>query len=289
MMGDHMKKTFIGGATLAALALSVPAMAADLPVKAPVYKAPVEVPYDWSGFYVGLNGGYSWGRSATDFSVAGVTVLSTTQDLRGWVFGGQAGYNWQFNRNWLFGLEADIQATGQRGSFNFPTGTVGPICPGPAAVALPCTTTVTTGTFEQKLPWFGTARARLGVLPGDRVLLYVTGGLAFGEVETDATATSTTTTAFLPNGPVVGTTVTNATASANTTRGGWTVGGGAEWVISGPWTAKVEYLHIDLGTITNTFAAFGGFGTVTASSHVTDDIVRVGLNYRFGGPVVAKY
>jgi outer membrane immunogenic protein len=258
-------------------------------VKAPLYKAPVEVPYDWSGFYVGLNGGYSWGRSATDFSVAGVTVLSTTQDLRGWVFGGQAGYNWQFNRNWLFGLEADIQATGQRGSFNFPTGTVGPICPGPAAVALPCTTTVTTGTFEQKLPWFGTARARLGVLPGDRVLLYVTGGLAFGEVETDATATSTTTTAFLPNGPVVGTTVTNATASANTTRGGWTVGGGAEWVISGPWTAKVEYLHIDLGTITNTFAAFGGFGTVTASSHVTDDIVRVGLNYRFGGPVVARY
>jgi outer membrane immunogenic protein len=67
------------------------------------------------------------------------------------------------------------------------------------------------------------------------------------------------------------------------------VGGGAEWVISGPWTAKVEYLHIDLGTITNTFAAFGGFGTVTASSHVTDDIVRVGLNYRFGGPVVARY
>src|SRR4029077_493355 len=177
MMGDHMKKTFIGGATLAALALSVPAMAADLPVKAPVYKAPVEVPYDWSGFYVGLNGGYSWGRSATDFSVAGVTVLSTTQDLRGWVFGGQAGYNWQFNRNWLFGLEADIQATGQRGSFNFPTGTVGPICPGPAAAALPAPTPVTTGTFEQKLPCFGTARARLGVLPGDRVLLYVTGGL----------------------------------------------------------------------------------------------------------------
>jgi outer membrane immunogenic protein len=287
-MGDQMKKIFIGGAALAALALSVPAMAADLPVKAPVYKAPVEVPYDWTGFYVGLNGGYSWGRSATDFTVAGVTVLSTTQNLNGWVFGGQAGYNWQFNRIWLFGLEGDIQASGQKGTLAFPTGTIGPICPGPAAVALPCTTTVTTGTFEQKLPWFGTARARFGFLPGDRVLLYVTGGLAFGEVETDATANSTTTTAFTGQPPIA-TTLASATASANTTRAGWTVGGGGEWVISGPWTAKVEYLHVDFGTISNTFAAFGGFGSVATSSRVTDDIVRVGLNYRFGGPVVARY
>jgi outer membrane immunogenic protein len=284
-----MKKFLLGSAGLAALVLGAPAFAADLPVKAPVYKAPVVVAYDWTGFYVGLNGGYSWGRSATDFSIAGVTVLSTSQDLRGWVFGGQAGYNWQFNRNWLFGVEGDIQATGQKGTVGLPTGTIGPICPGPGALVLPCTTTVTTGTFEQKLPWFGTARARFGVLPSDHVLLYVTGGLAFGEVETTATANTTTTTAFLPNGPIVGTTTASAIASANTTRGGWTVGGGVEWVISGPWTAKLEYLHVDLGTVNNTFAAFGGFGSVTTSSRVTDDIARVGVNYRFGGPVVARY
>jgi outer membrane immunogenic protein len=283
-----MRKLLISSVALAAFALSVPAMAADLPVKAPVYKAPVEVAYDWNGFYVGLNGGYSWGRSATDFSVAGVTVFSDTLNLNGWVFGGQVGYNWQFNRNWLFGLEGDIQATGQKGSFAFPSATVGPICPGVAAVALPCTTTVTTGAFDQKLPWFGTARARLGVLPGDRVLLYVTGGLAFGEVETDVTVNTTTTTAFTGQAPIA-TTLASATASANTTRAGWTVGGGAEFAISGPWTAKVEYLHIDLGTITNTAAGLGAFAPLAASSRVTDDIVRVGLNYRFGGPVVAKY
>jgi outer membrane immunogenic protein len=287
-MGDQMKKFLLGSTAVAAMILSAPAFAADLPVKAPVYKAPVVVAYDWTGFYVGLNGGYSWGRSKTDFSVAGVTVLSTSQALNGWVFGGQAGYNWQFNRNWLFGLEADIQATGQKGTLNFPTGTIGPICPPVAAAVLPCTTTVTTGTFEQKLPWLGTARARLGVLPSDRVLLYVTGGLAFGEVETTATANTTTTTAFLGQPPIA-TTSASAVATANTTRAGWTVGGGAEWMISGPWTAKVEYLHVDLGNVTNTFAAFGGFGTVTANSRVTDDIVRVGVNYHFGGPVVAKY
>ena len=283
-----MKKLLLGSAAVFALAMGGSAVAADLPVKAPVYKAPVVAPpYDWTGFYIGLNGGYSWGRSATDFTAAGVSLLSTTQDLNGWVFGGQVGYNWQFNRNWLFGLEADLQATGQRGTLGLPGVTVGPICPGPAAVALPCTTTTTTASFEQKLPWLGTARARFGFLPSDQWLLYVTGGLAFGEIESTGTINTTTTTAFLPAGPVVATTVASASASANTTRAGWTVGAGAEWVISGPWTAKVEYLYVDLGNVSNSFAGLGAFAPLGTSSHVTDNIARIGVNYRFGGPVVA--
>jgi outer membrane immunogenic protein len=86
-----------------------------------------------------------------------------------------------------------------------------------------------------------------------------------------------------------GTTTTTAAASVNTNRAGWTVGGGAEWVISGLGTAKLEYLYVDLGTVSNTFAGLGAFAPLATSSHVTDNIVRVGLNYRFGGPVVAKY
>jgi outer membrane immunogenic protein len=78
-----------------------------------------------------------------------------------------------------------------------------------------------------------------------------------------------------------------SSGTANTTRAGWTIGGGAEWVLSGPWTAKVEYLYIDLGTVTNSFTftglATGGFATATSSSHVTDNIFRAGINYRFGG------
>jgi outer membrane immunogenic protein len=283
-MGDPMKKLLLGGATLAALTLGGAAMAADLP--APVYKAPVVAPpiYDWTGFYIGVNGGYSWGRSETDFNFVGFPLFSTSENLNGWVFGGQAGYNWQFNRNWLFGVEADIDATGQKGSL---IAGVGPTCtvntiPGALSVT---TCTSTAATFEQKLPWLGTGRLRFGFLPTDHWLLYVTGGVAFGEVETDA-ALTTTTAVTTP----LGTTVTAATAStsSNVTRVGWTVGAGTEWVVSGPWTAKLEYLYVDLGTVNNAYTV-GGVPFLTANSRVTDNIVRVGLNYRFGGPVVARY
>jgi outer membrane immunogenic protein len=295
-MGDVMRKLLLGSTALLALAVSAPVMAADLPA-APVYKAPALVPlpvYDWTGFYVGVNGGYSWGKSATDYTVTGFAPFSTSQSMNGWVFGGQAGYNWQFNRNWIFGLEADLQATGQHGTAALPglSTTVTIPCLPTTNICFPTvTTTTTTGSVEQKLPWLGTARARLGFLPADRWMLYVTGGLAFGEVETSAAASSTTTTTLGLGGPVVGTTTATAAASANTTRAGWTVGAGSEWVISGPWTAKVEYLYVDLGNVSNnfTFAGLPGAPVVTTSSHVTDNIVRVGLNYRFGGPVVAKY
>jgi outer membrane immunogenic protein len=282
-----MRKLLLGSTALLALAISAPAMAADLPA-APVYKAPVIAPapwYDWTGFYVGLNGGYSWGKSATDYTVTGLAPFSTSQSMNGWVFGGQAGYNWQFNRNWIVGVEADIQATGQKGTATLPgsSTTVTIPCLPTTNICFPTTTTTTTtGSFEQKLPWFGTARARLGFEPADRWMLYVTGGLAFGEVETNAAVTTTTTT----NGVV---TAASAAASSNVTRAGWTVGGGAEWVISGPWTAKLEYLYVDLGTVSNTFAGLGAFAPLATSSHVTDNIVRLGVNYRFGGPVVARY
>lgn len=106
-----MKRFIAVTATLFASAMINSVNAADMPLKAPVPR-PV---YDWTGFYLGINGGYSWGRSDTDYTRPGIAAFSSTQNLDGWLFGGQAGYNWQFNRNWIFGLEADIQGTGQRG------------------------------------------------------------------------------------------------------------------------------------------------------------------------------
>jgi outer membrane immunogenic protein len=268
-----MKKLILSAV---AVVFTMPAFAADMALKAPPPAAPW---YDWTGFYAGVNGGYSWGRSST--AVTATTVVPSTlvfplsQSMNGGLGGGQIGYNWQFNKNWLWGLEADIQGTGQRGTAQAPNFL---FVPAPGAVALPNVTA--TGTLAQKLPWFGTVRARLGVEPSDHWLLYVTGGLAFGQV--NSTATATTSTAF-PGGPVLASAA--STATANTTRVGWTIGAGAEWVISGPWTAKVEYLYMDLGTINNAFAftglAGGGFATAATSSHITDNILRVGVNYHF--------
>jgi outer membrane immunogenic protein len=266
-----MKKLWLGNVALLALAIA-PATAADLKPRPMLTKAPVMAPiYNWSGFYLGLNGGYSWGRSSTDFTVTGVTVGSVSQDLNGWLGGGQIGYNWQV-QTFVIGVEADIQATGQKGTFDFATPTV---CPTITIRPLPCVTG--NGSVEQKLPWFGTLRARLGVTPAPTWLLYATGGLAYGEVETNATFTAAT--AF-PGGPVIASVST--AANSNTTRVGWTIGAGAEWAISGPWTAKLEYLFMDLGTVNNSFTGLGPFTLVSTSSRVTDNVFRAGVNYRFG-------
>ena len=267
------------------------ALAADLPVrtytKAPVY---VDPGYNWTGFYIGLNGGYSWGNASNTITTT-VPVAAGSQHMDGWVFGGQAGYNWQFNRSWVFGLEGDINATGQDGTGLFgPSTTVTTVVPGFAAVALPTrtTTTTATGSLEEKLSWLATFRGRIGVLPSDRVLLYVTGGLAVGEVKTTAGATTTTTTA-LSFGTPPGPTSVSSLAGSSSTQAGWTIGAGVEGAIGGNWTATLEYLYVDLGTVNTTFAGTAPFAPINTSAHVTDNILRAGVNYRFGGPVVAKY
>jgi outer membrane immunogenic protein len=305
-----MRKTISIGIGLLALAIAMqPAAAADMPVKAPLYRAPVVVPFSWTGFYVGGNGGYSWGRANTSLTetstttttatiatitggpiasatVVGAPVVFMANDrarMNGGLGGFQAGYNWQVN-GWVWGIEGDFQGTGERGGSTF-CFTLG----GPCGVA--------TGTADYRLRWFGTLRGRAGVA-WDRVLLYATGGLAVGQIRadyTDSIAAGLTTPAAV------------ATASTNVTRAGWVIGAGIESALSDNWSVKVEYLHVDLGsfggvangTTAGTFSAtLGSFRTTltqtTAFSSVysarfTDDIIRVGLNYRFGGPVVARY
>lgn len=286
---------------LAGIALAAPlgtALAADLrlPVKAPVM-APVAV-YNWTGFYAGVNAGYSWGRDPIDinaiqrqrvfraFGLPAETLISDvtvplggsngTANIDGFVGGGQIGYNWQTGAM-VWGLEADLQGTGQRGGLQF-CATAG--CPIGSLVA----------NVDHKLDWFGTLRARAGVLVDPRVLLYVTGGLAYGQVTTDASAG----TIGLPLVAV----------SAKETRVGWTIGGGVEGALSNNWTVKAEYLYMDLGAApgaTITSGAVlpgvpqGGFTTVldttvNVGGRVRDNIFRLGLNYRFvPDAVVARY
>ncbi len=303
-----MKRILIGISAVASL-IATSALAADLPAKAPIYtKAPVYVDpgYDWSGFYVGGNVGYSWGNSSGTQSLTdpGTGTLlnsaATKFHMDGVIGGGQIGYNWQKDK-WVFGLEADIQGSGQAGNGSA-------VCAGGTATVLNSLCALghigdtvpfnvpafpVTSTLAESLDWFGTVRGRIGVLADPKVLLYATGGLAYGEV-----SASNTVGGFNITGPqgVNGSTITPFAAgnSNSSLRVGWTLGAGVEGVISGNWTAKLEYLYIDLGNVSGSFvtpliAPSGAFATSSYSSHITDNILRAGINYKFGGPVVAKY
>lgn len=252
----------LNAVVLLAVLTGTPALAADMALKAPPPPAPA---YNWTGFYMGLNLGYSFGNERTNWTVAGVPVGTTSAKMDGILGGGQAGYNWQ-SGSWVLGIEADIQGTGERGTSTISRSVTTDPC-FPVAVC-PVTTTAALSN-QEKLSWFGTVRGRLGVTPTDRALIYATGGLAYGEVQTIGSET------------VAGATVAGST---NTTHAGWTVGGGVEWALWGSnnWTAKAEYLYVDLGTVNNTFAGIAPFTPISTSAHITDNVVRAGINYRFG-------
>jgi outer membrane immunogenic protein len=198
--------------------------------------------------------------------------------------GVQAGYNWQIDR-FVWGIEGDIQITGERGGVT--------ICP---AVPGACGTGFVFGTANYSLPWFGTLRGRAGVA-WDRVLFYATGGLAVGEIKADYTDGFVGLPSLAPF----------AIGSRSSTRIGWVAGGGIECAIDNNWSIKAEYLHVDLGSVNQSVTAttsvslgtfFGSPIILTQTlngafrTHLTDDIVRVGVNYKFGWtppPAVTKY
>jgi outer membrane immunogenic protein len=211
--------------------------------------------YNWTGFYLGVNVGGSWGHQDVSVLNPGPT-LTNSNNVNGVIGGGQIGYNWQGpNSPWVFGIEADIQGSGQRatGLFSTPPVTGVAVVPG-SSVA-----------YEDKLDWFGTLRGRVGWAMGDqgRFLPYITGGLAYGGGNLNG------------SGSIAGTPVA---FSASHTYVGWTVGAGLEWAMWNRWTAKVEYLYIDFGN--GPSVALTPVVTLT-TNHLTDNIGRVGLNYRF--------
>lgn len=267
-----MKKQLLMGVSIGALAAINPALAADLPVKAPVM-APVVAAYNWTGCYVGGNIGYSWGRAHGDINAFGgplgvPTAFPISLNLDGVIGGGQIGCQRQFDNRWVLGLEADFQGSAEKHSRNFSdpfnvndgegfSGTV-------------------SQSIEAKIQWFGTWRARAGFLVTPTIMLYGTGGLAYGKTSvTDNIAVTVTATniALVPFFPT--------SLSASDTKVGWTLGAGVEGALFNwnNWTWKAEYLYIDLGSVNG--SGVDPFGrAVNWNTKVTDNIVRFGLNYR---------
>jgi outer membrane immunogenic protein len=269
-----------------AVTIAGQAIAADIPVKAPVLKA---VPIDpWTGFYIGANVGYSWGRwnttSATAIFPSGAGLGTTASpNVRGWVGGFQAGINQRIDNTWIVGVEVDWQRTGERARSS-----------GSAASArIPefgndfndIFTTVATANW--KFPWFATLRGRVGALMNPTSLLYLTGGLAIGEFKYSSQVTVTcqqfgpgpagTIPTGAPCEPAAGTPALGTTSlSGKTTRTGWTIGGGLETKFSRNWSAKIEYLYLNFDR--HTF-----FGSTASPSTIKlqDHILRLGLNYAF--------
>ncbi|MDP1534213.1 MAG: outer membrane beta-barrel protein, partial [Rubrivivax sp.] len=234
---------------------------------------------------VGLNGGYSWGRSDTSGTfynnLTGVQISPTESgniNLDGWLFCGQIGKNWQFG-NWVFGLEADAQWTDERGGRGFTCVTAPGACNtltfGPGLNVAPTT------TFNQEISWFATFRPRVGALVTPSVLLYVTGGLAVAGIKTDGVLSGFTAIQ----------TPTSVAWSNDATKWGWVIGAGLEARLGGNWTGKIEGLYMDYGSVSGSpvLATSNPPLRFDYRSDITDVVLRAGVNYQFGGPVVAKY
>ena len=262
-----MKSILLGGVIAAMLGLATPSQAQPA------------APYNWTGLYVGGNVGYSWGDSDITTSFFNNTtglLLATTAgsfDMNGWLAGVQLGYNWQYGR-WVFGIEGDFQWTGQDGGR-------GATCPIAGFGAGPCNN-LTFGaglnqpigsTFNQSLDWFATLRVRAGLTLTPTILAYVTGGLAVGNIDTDGTIAGFTGASV----PVV------TAFGSSDTNWGWTIGAGVEAALSGNWTAKFEYLYMDLGSVSTVGYNLANVVPlrVNYESDITDHILRIGLNYRF--------
>lgn len=294
-----MNKIGIGLALFVAL-ITEPVFAADMAVKAP---PPASAPaYGWMGFYGGVNAGAGFGNSNANWNyLADPTVPGTAGcppggfdlctsgsdkiNMSGAIGGAQVGYNWR-GGNFLAGIEADFQLTSLSGTRDATTNftcicSVGAVNQGSTAVSL-----------TERIPWLGTVRGRIGTIAG-RWLLYATGGLAYGRVEVDSSGSITgvnlaaSTAGFQPAW---------STSGNGTTKAGWTIGGGTELALDGHWSAKFEYLFVDLGSFNAAFTGFPGcFGVIAGgaagcipygagaaniSSRITDSIVRLGLNYK---------
>jgi len=204
-------KASLRAAAFAAALIATPAAAADFYGKAPAYAAAPFNAYNWNGVYVGVNLGYQWGKVTNWAGGSPDGVMG----------GGQAGYNWQFNQ-FVLGLEADLQGSAAEDTF------------APRKFAN---------------PWFGTVRGRAGYAMNN-VLIYLTGGLAYGGGRIELAGISETQTHL-----------------------GWTLGGGVEVGLTPNWTAKAEYLYVRLDD--RSYVLTG------VNNGFSSNVFRLGVNYRF--------
>jgi outer membrane immunogenic protein len=261
-----MKKFLQGMIGLAALGMAAPALAADLPVN-PYSKAPVMIPawYDWSGFFVGLNGGGGSVHNCWDLTNNAGVLLSPPategcNNATGGLAGGQVGYRWQMN-SWVFGVEGQGDWADLRGA------NTNLFLPGPGAA----------GVIDRtRVDGLGLFTGQVGYA-WDRVLFYVKGG--------GAVTTARYSTLDVASGAEIdyGTEI----------RWGGTAGAGVEFSFFPDWSIAFEYDHLFMGTKNISSAFVGNFGSTSfsAANRISQDIDigTVSINYRWGGPTIAKY
>lgn len=262
-----MKKYLLGSVAL--IAFAAPAAAADMAAR-PYTKAPppmIAAMYDWSGFYIGANGGWGSGRKCWDVNNnAGAIVAPALgegcHDATGGVAGGQIGYRWQAS-TWVFGLEAQgnwADLSGRNTSMVF-------------------------GATDNRstIQAFGLFTGQIGYA-WNNALLYVKGGAAVTDDKYDG----------ITNTTVLGVPAGTRFDTASETRWGGVVGVGLEYGFSPNWSMAIEYDHLFMGNRNIAMTSTGAFLPVGALSRVDNigqdvDLVTVRVNYRWGGPVIAKY
>ena len=232
---------------------SIPGLAADIPVKGPI--APAVPVFTWTGFYVGANAGYGWGRLGADTGVTGNAIipdatLSLGSDVKGFFGGAQLGYNWQTG-SYVFGIEGDYQFGDEKTSSSL-------VC------AVGCLVTA-----DNKLSSFATIRGRLGYAAFDRAMVYVTGGWARLSAKGTVTLAAAGVSATL--------------LDTSTNKNGWTIGVGYEQMLWDHWSWKLEYLYMKASdtAVSVAIPAVLGGGTATETASITNNVIRAGVNYHF--------
>jgi outer membrane immunogenic protein len=266
-------------ASAAAVMAAGAAIAAEPPPPPPLPVAPI---FTWTGLYLGINIGGHWGGSATQFTgtdtdgaglgsalSAGAIPGTGSTGATGVIGGGTIGYNYQWN-SFVLGLEVDVDGASGRKTLQ--------TIRGPEVGFVPVAF-----NSSQTLDWLGTLRGRVGLALMDRLLIYSTGGFAFGQSVASFSAVAPTADPPL------------AAFATNRASTGWTAGGGIEYGFPNNWSVKAEYLYYNLGRTTGTIVYLYSpdFSTLTGVTRHSGNIVRAGLNYKFSweapAPVVAKY
>lgn len=270
-----MRKIILSVAALLAATAS-PTFAADLPARKAAAPEPPPPPA-WTGFYAGVNGGYSWTssnaitQSYVDTASGGFVTnaalgnipFQTQAPNQGFIGGGQVGFNWQFDNRFVVGVEADLQGlTGGDGTVNVISGN-------------------SATSFSRGIAEIGTVRGRVGYLVTPTVLVFGSGGLAYGQ----GSLTGNYYGAWTPPVQLID--------YETQTLAGFAAGGGVEWLFLPKWSVKAEYLYYDLGALTTTGVQYsyktGGaqqISTAQSTTRFDGHIVRVGVNYHvnWGGP-----
>jgi outer membrane immunogenic protein len=289
-------------------------------------RAPLPPVINWTGFYAGLNAGYSLGGNKANTTASNVcsedgigsdndqgcfnftdpmaaASLVGTAKVRndGFIGGGQVGYNWQFQTTYVAGIEADIQGSGISGTGSYSNSTsyrVGATGGGGEFFQRYFDRQSTGGgEITAQLDWLGTVRGRLGVLAKPTMLFYATGGLAYGRVTASSDLSQQITHTWQFGGPEQFQS-TGGAGSVSKTRVGWTLGAGLEWMFMPNWSLKGEYLYYDLGSVSWNNSPIvhddretPGIQVINNSStsmSFNGHIIRAGINYQFNIADLAK-